>query len=289
MQTFSSFVAEALAKGPTTGRHHYLVVDLAVAEGQDMSKELRITTGAIDILTGETCRWRDCASPVLLALPGQGFGAAAAMATERALEKWRYANALAYIESVQPFANMCRSLQARTEALLPQNMEVLLRFFDTRVLTRLLTLLPPIQRRLFLSAGTTWAFPDRWGHLQIECQEAQEDSFVRPLQIDKQQEAALIDAGDADAVVDTLLNQGTPKLEFMLPPHQYEKVSDALAQAKAWRIEVFSEQVAFCSLCLELGQDFAEKAPWNQWLLDVRSGKKKFSDMLATASEGDSN
>lgn len=287
MQTFSNFVSTALTNGPAAGQHHYLLVDAAVADGCNMAAELRLNTMAIDVLTGESCRWRDCASPVLLSLPAQPFSPSTAQATERAMEKWRYANAFIYIECSLSEEHMRSSLLARTFAVLPQNLDVLLRYFDTRVFDRVLIALTPEQRQAFLSAGTTWAFPDRWGHLRMARAATGDDNFARPLRLDDQQEAILIDAGDADAMVDTLLNQQHPSLEQLLPPEQYEAVDAALKQALSLGIQPHSAQVAFCSLCLELGSGFQEQMPWSQWMPEVKTGKRNFDQIVAMAAESD--
>lgn len=287
MQTFSSFVATALKNGPPEGLHHYLLVDAAVADGRNMDTELKLNTKGIDLLTGEACRWQDCASPVLLSLPVQPFSPAIAQATERAVEKWRYANALIYIESSLSEEHMRTSLLARTFAVLPQNLDVLLRFFDTRVFDRLLIALTPEQRHTFLSAGATWAFPDRWGHLRVERAAAGGDTFAGPLRLDDHQEGILIDAGDADAMVDALLNQQHPSLGQRLPPEQYEAVDAALKQAFSLGIQNHSAQLAFCSLSLELGSGFQEQMPWSQWMPEVKTGKKNFDQIVAMAAESD--
>lgn len=179
---------------------------------------------------------------------------------------------------------MRAALQARTGAILPQSLDVLLRFFDTRVLSRLLTALSPGQRDAFLSVAAVWAFPDRWGQLLVERALGVADSDTGPLRLDVRQEAQLIDAGDADAMVDTLLGQQDASLARLLPPEQYEMVNAALTRAQALGIHRRDEQVAFCSLYAELGADFPEQTPWTRWWADVRSGKKTFTEIVALAA-----
>ena len=287
MQTFSSYVATALISGPPEGKHHFLLLDAAVAHGRNMAAELRLSCQAVDVLTGTPCQWRDCASPVLLPLPAHSMGPSAAEPTEQALDKWRYANAFIFIRSDLPTEQMCAALRARTNAVLPQNLDVLLRFFDPRVLDRLLSALTFEQRQAFLSAGKTWAFPDRWGNLRMVQTENGLDTFANPLRLDERQESVLIDAGDADAILSALLDQQHPSLDLLIPPEQYEAVHAATQQAVSSGIKQFSEQVAFCSLWLDLGAGFHEQMPWRQWMQEVKAGKKTFNEVVAMAAESD--
>lgn len=287
MQTFSSYVATALKNGPPEGQHHFLMLDAAVADGRNMAAELRLNGQAVDVLTGAPCHWLDCASPVLLSLSAHPLSPSAVRPTEQALDKWRYANAFLFIKSDLPTEQMCSSLRARTFAVLPQNLDVLLRFFDPRVLDRLLGVLTVEQRQAFLSAGTTWAFPDRWGNLRMVQTENGLDTFTSPLRLDERQESVLIDAGDVDAILSMLLDQQHPSLDPLIPPEQYEAVHAATQQAVSSGIKQFSEQVAFCSLWLELGAGFHEQMPWRQWLQEVKAGKKNFNEVVAMAAESD--
>lgn len=287
MQTFSSYVATALISGPPEGQHHYFLLDAAVADGRNMAAELRLNYQAVDVLTGTPCQWSDCASPVLLSLPAYPLSLSAAQPTEQALEKWRYANAFLFIKSDLPTEQMCASLRARTYAVLPQNLDVLLRFFDPRVLDRLLGALTVAQRQAFLSVGTTWAFPDRWGNLRMVQTENGLDTYASPLRLDERQESVLIDAGDADAILSTLLDQQHLSLDPLIPPEQYEVVHAATQQAVSSGIRQFGEQVAFCSLWLELGAGFHEQMPWRHWMQEVKAGKKTFNEVVAMAAESD--
>lgn len=113
------------------------------------------------------------------------------------------------------------------------------------------------------------------------------DTFASPLRLDERQESVLIDAGDADAILSTLLDQQHPYLDPLIPPEQYEAVHAAVQQAIFSEIKQFSEQVAFCSLWLELGAGFHEQMPWRQWMQEVKAGKKNFNEVVAMAAESD--
>lgn len=281
---FSAFVASALGVKPAKGVHRHLIVDASVAGGRDMASQLRLPVHAMDLLTGDPCEWRDCASPVLLPLGAEPIAAARTRLVAEALEKWRYANCFLYIESMLPEAQMAQALKARTDALLSQDMPVVLRYFDSRVFAALTQALTPEQQSAFFSAGTIWAYPGRRGEVHRIEVAPQADAFEAPLRLDAAQEALLIEHAEADAMVGLLLNQNNPQLGHLLPPEQHARVSSALEAAKSLRIDQLRDQVAYCALDLELGAAFHEQPPWSDWMPKVNSGQMRFAEVVSRAA-----
>lgn len=282
MSTFHEFIGSRLAEPAPVAAYRYLVVDSAATRPLNFSRSCGLAEDGIDILTGEVCVWRESASPVLLALPLAAAGPAVVRKSRETLSMWRYANCLVYLESPHLPHVLARMLRNRTEAVLPQNLHVLLRYFDPRVLFTLTTVLDRARMSAFFGIASRWAFPDRSGGLQtMETQTSQlGDTLETPVCFDTAQEAELIDAGEADAMIDLLLNQSNAALLTMLPPQQHERVHALLAQAQSLRINELSDQVAFCSLGLELGPNFFDASPWSESLAALKAGQLKFSQLL---------
>lgn len=283
MRLFSDFVIETLAHSAEPRRHRYLLVDTSATRPTNLAAHLAPGGLSADVLTGETCNWRECASPVLLELPDSAINAATRLAVGKFLETWRYANCVTYIESAHGWDEALVALRARTEATLPENVSVLLRYFDTRVFPVLLRVLSQEQRQAFLSFGTCWAVSGRHGELQLfKHSDTGRDTFPvkTPLQLNEAQAAALIEAGEADALIDLLLNQNNEALYSLTPPEQHEYINKSLDNAKSLRINQLSEQVAFCTLALELGIDFYKASPWSSLMQEISNGRLEFADAL---------
>jgi Domain of unknown function (DUF4123) len=287
MNLFADFVASALQAKVDVRVHRYLVVDAAATRPTNLMKEMALDGAATDLLSGEPCEWRESASPVLIELPRPTSGARNFETLRKTLLKWRYANCFVYVESQFDFVTESRLLAARTDAELPQNMSVVLRYFDSRVFGPLMKILNVDQRNAFLSAGTRWATPGRWGELQLHDSNIAQplNSSAWALRLDVAQEAALIDAGETDAMVDLLLNQDNAVLLTLLPPEQFERINAALIAAKELQISDLPEQVAYCSVSLELGADFCTQEPWVLWVPQLKSKKLKFTEVLRLVTQ----
>jgi hypothetical protein len=289
VQLFADFLAGELRNAVGPEQHRYLVIDTAATRPANLALELALGGQAIDILTSEPCVWRESASPVLIELPRGPVQQSPSGRLAEALTKWRYANCFVFIESLHARDAVIRMLRERTEAVLPQNMPVLLRFFDSRVFTALLKVLGADQRTSLLAVGSRWAMPGRHGELhRIDSEGKSADVEISwPIDLDSAQEKALIDAGEADAMIDLLLNQNNAALQGLMPPEQHERISAALVAAKALGIDRLSDQVVFCVLDMELGAKFHEHEPWVNAIDDARAERKKFTDLVTQVAESE--
>ena len=89
-----------------------------------------------------------------------------------------------------------------------------------------------------------------------------------------------MNACEADVIIDILLNQNNAKLVELVPPEQHETISEALATARTFGVEEPTDQVAFCSLWLELGPQFLEIEPWAAPMLELRDGRLTLTDVM---------
>lgn len=288
MRKFSDFMEKTLACDAESDTHRYLLVDTSATRPTNIAQSLRLNGSSADLLTGDTCDWRDCASPVLLELPRLASNASAVLAAGTFFATWHYANCFTYIESSRAWSTALPALRARTEAVLSDSVDVLLRFYDARIFQTLMRTLGSEQRDQFLAFGSLWAVPGRHGELHlIKGNGSQNDCLTSPLPLTAGQEAELIEAAEVDAMVDLLLNENNLKIAAALPPEQYERIQAALTDTKKLNIKIRSDQVAYCSLYLELGPGFHEQKPWSEWLPDVEAGRLAFSEALQRAIEVD--
>jgi Domain of unknown function (DUF4123) len=286
MEMFADFLKGALALDAAPNLYRYLVIDSAATRPVNLATELGLGTTAIDILTGEPCNWRDGASPVLLPLTSVAAREGACHRVRASLWKWRFANCFVYVESEAAPDVMVKLLRDRTCAVLPQELPVLLRFYDPRVFAALLITFDTSQANALLAGASRWAIPGRRGELKlIERNVEPSVSAPLPFVLTALQESALIDAGEADAMVDLLLNQNNADLMELMPPDQHERIDASLNVAMSSRIDKLADQVSFCSLGLALGPDFHEGEPWAASMISVRAGRTSFSEAMAQISE----
>ena len=287
MITFHEFVADSLAQPAGEQVNRYLVVDTAATRPLNVSRSCGLGAAATDVLTGEPCIWRDSAAPVLIPVPSGSSSPGSCQRIRETLGLWRYANCFVYLESPHQPETMRRMLHDRTDALLPQNLPVLLRYFDSRVFSVLMRVLTKKQLESFLDVASRWAWPDRRGNLQVVQPSHLPgfDTLEQPILLDTAQEASLIESGESDAMIDILLNQSNPTLLTLLPPEQFARVDEALACARTLGIDVLTDQVAFCVVALELGLGFVKERPWADGMTALKARQTTFSALVIGAGE----
>ena len=165
-------------------------------------------------------------------------------------------------------------LGRRLDGMLPDDMAVMLRFFDPRVFEALIKVLLPAQLTTFLGVAQHWWFVDRRGRLHmVEADFAEQDPFVAPLQLDNAQQAAMIDASEPDQVMQ-MLSEGVPGgFANLRPTDRYDFVLEYMEAAHENNIVATHELALFCALAMLYGEDFALKPQWRTVLLQVKDGK----------------
>lgn len=156
-----------------------------------------------------------------------------------ALAAWAFDHsAVTWLESRLPIASLAEALALRLEAELPQNMSVLLRFFDARVLPVLHDALNPEQYRPFFAFVTNWWYVSRQGELQaLPLRRELIDAhcvFTPPLRLTASQEQQLMDAAEPDAVMQILQRHDAQALAQVAPGEQYHFIKTAIERARTW-------------------------------------------------------
>jgi len=143
------------------------------------------------------------------------------------------ASAVTLLDSPLPTADLRRRLVARLDVTLSENMVMMLRFFDPRILAQLRITLTAAQSAAFFSVASHWWYLDRAGMLiEFDADFSPADAACIPLVLHQKQEFALVDASEADHVL-ALLAQEVPNLMASIPPcERYRAVLTNFSKAK---------------------------------------------------------
>jgi hypothetical protein len=217
-------------------------------------------------------------APILIDLgPAGALHSAAAMRLAAWLvETCRISNALLFLRSDRDASQMTVALAARLDATLPQGLAVLLRYFDTRVFASLLQVFTPEQRAAFLSVARTWLWLDRAG-AAMECsgEDSAEDPW-KPVTFTQDQEDALVQASEPDAVVHRLWGSAPDLCRGRTPAHLHAEVQSLLEAARCCAVDDATSQALFCMAGLQHGTDFHRQPDWQLFITQARAQGRKF-------------
>jgi hypothetical protein len=286
MQTEQNFLADRLLHLQERAVEKKLQVSLIVdqsafprmAEAQRLLSGLDVRNVLKDMASADL----DGASPLLLSWPQLA-------SPPVALVRWLYtqgrcANAVSVLLSSLPPPQLHTELSQRTHVMLPGNLLMVLRYFDTRMLPLLPRMLAPEQYGAFTGCAAEWHYLGRDGALMQLPPPAVAHAglYTSPLNLTDAQERLLLDDGLADSVIDQLLDADSPSLRGLDPAQQYERISPLVADAGRWGLSDTMEVLAYVDTALHEGGDFAQREPWSHRLAEFRRGEIS----LATALEG---
>lgn len=224
----------------------------------------------------------DGASPLLLSWP-------TLTSPPLRLAQWlytqgRYANAVSAVLSDLNPRLLHAELRARTQVTLPGNLLMVLRYFDTRTLPLLPSMLTPDQYAAFMGCATEWHYLGRDGApLQLPLPSGRHvGPYPSPLVLTDAQEQMLVADGLADSVIDQLLDAGSPSLRGLNPAQQYARIAPLVSDATRWGLDDTMDALAYVDAALHEGDDFAQREPWSDRLAAFRRGEID----LAAALEG---
>jgi Domain of unknown function (DUF4123) len=220
----------------------------------------------------EACR--DTATPFVVAMEGALSDTGRARALRRLCDDGCYGSALSVIDSNLSLHDLSNALTARCDAQLPENYDVMLRYFDTRILATLIHVLPAVELEAFFSCAQSWWYSDRSGALvhAFSADAQASEKFAAPLRLTVEQQNALIHAGETDSVIDVLVQNKIELLLDMPYPDRHPTVHRYLLAAGGWQLSSPRDLAAYCTLALVHGEDFALRPPWNEMLAAVKRG-----------------
>lgn len=267
------------------GVHRYLLVNQGALPGQGALIARLLTLPHHALLGQEADACADGVTPFLL---GIDTGIATHRDQLAALaDAACYASALSVIDSRMEMRDLARVLTARTEVMLSDDLPMLLRFFDTRILFALLDQLSDAERDDFLSCATHWWAADRDGEM-VPCTRFDAegvDRFNAPLRLSSTQEVAMITASEPDAVMDVLTSRSVPNFLAIPYPERYPVVLTLVERAREWGLHELPDLQSFALLAMLAGTQFDQLPPWSTLLPEVKAGSLTFNEALHRAAE----
>lgn len=263
------------------GQTIILIVDQAALANDRAFQQFIRNKTAVNLLH-ETAAALDGASPLVIDITGLAGNDDGAFTFGVLLEAARWACGVSVVVTHLPFHEAVRELRMRADVMLPDDLEVVLRYFDTRILPVLLDVLEPGQRAAFTGMASAWLYLDRdgnWCTVAMVLQQPQEE-LTLPLHLSSLQQDALIDAGECDAVLNQMRRMHSDELLQWTPPEQYRQVLPLIGVAYELGIEATATVALFCRLALlHVGQVESDRA-WQDGLCEVRDGKKTFTEFM---------
>jgi hypothetical protein len=176
-------------------------------------------------------------------------------------------------------------LRARTEAELPDQHAVLLRYFDPRVLPVLHETLRDEQAEVFFSICSAWHFVSRMGQVQtLSAFTTDKDSFQAPLKLDESQFALMLRAAEVDAIIPELVRESPDSFLPLAPPERIAFVQQCLEYADEVGIQSHANRVLWCLATLEMGDEFIRGPVWTPLARSVSKGELSMAQALQKAT-----
>jgi hypothetical protein len=197
----------------------------------------------------------------------------------------RESSSLTLLHSALDLSALARSLKRRLEVMLPDGVPALLRYFDTRILESLYQTLEPEQKKSFFGIAACWQWLDRAGNLQqFFTEQWPADSWPDLFVFSEKQQNAMIDAAEADVVVQQMQRHGMDLCTGHSRAALHRLARECLVKANQFSIEGASARTLFALAMLELGADFPMKPQWRDLMALVQQGRIKFEDVIRQQS-----
>jgi hypothetical protein len=258
--------------GPCEDAFLYVLVDHAGIPG--LSKKLTEAKVKWTNLLGDAKESTLPAAPLLFTIHVNERGQRQETLLDWIGKRGTYTSSMLLLASPLPMPALAQRLAERLDVMLPENMEVTLRFFDPRIFEQLMHVLSPEQKTAFLSVAHRWWFVDRGGKLQhVDAVFVETDPLASPFSLTREQEHALVDASEPDQLAQ-MLEEGMPEACQGMPlPERYDFVVRHMNAARRLGIRSTHDLSLYCALALLHGEDFATREKWQAALQDVQAGK----------------
>lgn len=176
---------------------------------------------------------------------------------------------------------LAESLKRRLDVLLPDAVPALLRYFDTRIIESLLQVLETEQCKTFFGIAACWQWLDRAGELRhYQVEQLPDDSWPSPWKLDEKQQNAMIDAAEADALVQQIQSHGMELCAGHSRASLHTLARSCIAQAEKFEIDGIPARTLFSLLAMQTGTGFHEQPEWAALLARVRLKEISFEDAV---------
>lgn len=253
------------APNDPAGHHLFALVDHAGCDSLMPRLSHSRSLQWINLFEGSTEAGAIQVAPILVDLGGIATPSATAQRFLSGLSSvCQTSNALLVMRSTWSLPTLATALRARLDALLPDDLPVLLRYFDTRVHAALLSVLREDQCAEFYCPASHWWWFDRAGRwCDLASQECETDTLQSPMTLDAKQQTQLIAASEADAVAHEVRLAAPDLCKGWSRAQLHEHVAHCLPAAQGHNIGGLSMQTLFCIVALELGVGFDEQPEWS--------------------------
>lgn len=188
---------------------------------------------------------------------------------------------LTLLHSKLKLSMLANSLKRRLDVLLPDEIPAMLRYFDTRIIESLLQALEQEQCKTFFGIAGCWQWLDRAGELRhYQGEQLPEDSWPAPWKLNEKQQNAMIDAAEADALVQQMQNHGMELCAGHSRASLHALAWSCIAQAEQFGIDGMPARTLFSLLALQTGTGFHEQPEWAALLARVRRKEISFEDAV---------
>jgi hypothetical protein len=148
------------------------------------------------------------AAPILFKIENDGGRKLPRVFLDWVGEHGTYTSSMLFLTSSLPMPELARRLALRLDAVLPEGVDVLFRYFDPRIFEMLRDVLSIEQRQGFLGVASNWWVVDRRGVLQkIVAKFSEKDDFDAPLKLTVQQERNFLDSSEPDQIAQLLQSE----------------------------------------------------------------------------------
>ena len=196
-------------------------------------------------------------------------------------EHGTFASSILLMVSPLSMVELARRLALRLDATLPDNMDILLRYFDARVFEQLVAVLSEEQRGAFLNVAHRWWFVDRRGEIQaVDASFSAVEALEIPLNLTVQQQGALLDASEPDQGAAFLRPVASVEYANMPPELRYDFIVRHMGAARHLGIRATHELALYCLMALLNGEQFSTQAPWPTVLAEVQSGRRSLTQTV---------
>jgi hypothetical protein len=239
----------------------YLCIDLASAQdGLLRVTGTRTPVGAVNLFQDANTTDADKVAPWLICVP--------ANLTEKWLKRSCQLAAetpsVTWIFSDLNIEDLSARLMRRFDVQLNDGTELLLRYFDPRILSELQTCMKPETAVEFFKFAKYWAYLNRDAELaQIENdQHTEDDNFVAPHILHSDEEHALLLASEAAQTLNETLSRWPDDLNQLKPQARFNLAKTCCLQCDALGLDNLADKVLLLMLAAGEKLNYFESPAW---------------------------
>jgi hypothetical protein len=198
-----------------------------------------------------------------------------------------YAQACSVIVSEQPLVALAEALRKHLDVILPDGEDMLMRFFDPRVLPFWFDILPAESRCVLASTLQSWGYVDHRQQMAwLTLEESSTAEVSLPFTIDQAQQDKLMCQCLPYVLLDRLSVDPGSLLTHVPGDKRYEHISALIDKAQSHGFDGMADMEEFCRLGLRYGLDFDVQSPMKR-VFSQRRPEQHVHELLAQLGSAD--